>query len=150
MRYFTALALLIGLGIVPSTVEANSACPTNVYKRADASLFTAKSSWRSLLRHYQMFIACDDGALAEGHSDAVVNLLAHRWGRFSEFVALSRRHPSFRRWAIRHIDATTSNDDLSRVVRNAAKCADNVHSKGLCGKVQKAATDALAEQSLRE
>ena len=118
-----------------------------MYKRADTSLVSAADDWGSLLSHQKTFVSCDDGALAEGYSDAVVTLLAHRWDQFDVFVALSERNPNFRRWAIRHIDATASTDDLKTVVRNAARCPGNTKAKGLCGAVGREARDALKDQA---
>lgn len=143
MRHLIALPMLMGLGAIPSTSAANNACPTEMYKRADASLLGAAGGWSSLLRHQQRFSPCDDGALAEGYSDAVVTLFAYRWDRFGEFVALSERNPAFHRWAIRHIDASAATDDLERVVRNSAKCTGSAMAKEVCGEVAKAARDAL-------
>jgi hypothetical protein len=136
----------MGLATFPSTAGAHNPCSIDKYERADASLVRAAGGWRSLSRHQRTFVSCDDGALAEGYSDAVVSLLADRWGEFSTFVALSERNPAFRRWAIRHIDGTASTDDLEKVVRNAARCAGTVKTKNLCGKVGRAARDALKEQ----
>ena len=142
MRYLTALSMFIGLGGVGFAV-VNNACSIDMYKRADASIVTAAAGWRSLLGHWKTFASCDDGALAEGYSDAVVTLLANRWDQFDVFVALSERNPAFRRWAIRHIDATASSDDLEKIVRNAARCAGRAKTKSLCGEVGSAARDAL-------
>jgi hypothetical protein len=90
-----------------------------MYDRADASLANATGSWHALQKHQRIFASCDDGALAEGYSDAVVKLLANHWERFPVFAALSQRDPAFRRWAIRHIDSSAASDDLKRVVRHA-------------------------------
>jgi hypothetical protein len=143
MRYLTALAMLMGLGSASFAARANNACSIDIYKRADASLVRAAGGWGSLLRHQKTFESCDDGALAEGYSDAVVTLLAHRWDQFIVFVALSERNLAFRRWAIRHIDPTASSDDLKKVVRNATRCVRSARTKALCGEIGRAARDAL-------
>ena len=145
MRLLTALVMLIGLGSVPSTAMANRVCSPATYERADASLVNAAGSWGSLLRHQKTFASCDDGALAEGYSDAVVTLFAHRWDQFDAFVALSGQSRAFGRWVIRHIDASASPDDLKKVVHNAARCTGSAETKDLCGEVSKAARDALKD-----
>ena len=147
MGYVTSVAMLIGLGSLPSTATANEYCSTDMYQRADASLVSAAGGWGSLLRHQKAFGSCDDGALAEGYSDAVVNLLAYRWDQFDAFVGLSSRSPTFRQWAIRHIDATASTDDLTRVVGNAARCTGSAKAKDLCREIARAARGALKESS---
>ena len=143
MRFLTALATLGAVGGVSSDATAHNACSTNMYKRADASLVGAGSGWAPLLRHYETFASCDDGALAEGYSDAVVSLLARQWDQFDAFVRLSVRNPAFRRWAIRHIDASASTDDLTKVARNAAKCTTNADARDLCREIARAARNAL-------
>jgi hypothetical protein len=116
-----------------------------IYREADASLNSTRGSWSSLLGHQAKFEPCDDGALAEGYSDAVVTLFAHKWDQFGAFVALSERHPAFQRWAIGHIDASASDEDLKRIVLNAGTCIDDSHTRSLCKTVQQAASNALIE-----
>lgn len=145
MRCIAALLVLIGVGTVPSTALAKSGCPTDMYDLADASLAGAAASWGSLSRHQRRFLSCDDGAMAEGYSDTVVTLLAYRWEQFGAFAALSQRNPAFGRWAIRHIDATASTDDLMKVVRNATKCTGSASTKALCREVATAAKEALKD-----
>ena len=147
MRCLTALAMLAGIAGLASTATAKPNCSAKMYDRADASLKSAARNWRSLMNHRKAFATCDDGALGEGYSDAVVTLLANRWGQFDEFASLSRRNPAFRRWAIRHIDSTASSDDLKKVARNAAKCAGGTNKQDLCHLVRSAATLALGDLS---
>lgn len=145
MRYVVGLAMLMALGGFSSPATANKVCSYDMSMRADASLANAAGAWGSLLKHWKIFRSCDDGAIAEGYSDAVVVLLAHRWDQFYVFVSLSERNSAFRRWAIRHIDATTSSDDLNNVVHNAARCTGSAKAKDLCREIAKAATDALKD-----
>ena len=147
MGNFTGVAMLMGLSSLPSAATANDHCSTDMYQRADAPLVSAAGDWGSLLRHQKAFGSCDDGALAEGYSDAVVTLLAHRWDQFDAFVGLSSRSPTFRQWAIRHIDATASTDDLTKVVGNAARCTGSAKAKDLCREIARAARDAMKETS---
>lgn len=145
MRYLICVAMLMGLASSRAAAMPNNHCSTDMYQRADASLLEAAAGWGSLLRHQKAFGACDDGALAEGYSDAVVTLLANRWDQFYAFVILSARNPAFRRWAVRHVDASASTDDLKKVARNAARCSGNAEAKDLCGEVGKAARNALKD-----
>lgn len=120
-------------------------CSNKHYRRAEATLASAAKDWRDLARHREAFGKCDDGALAEGYSDAVVTLLAKRWSRFELFARLAVGQPAFRHWAIRHIDASASTDDLAQVVHNSARCTGSPDVKHLCREVHKAAVDALNE-----
>ena len=115
-----------------------------MYRRAESSLAHAGRRWPTLLKHHQAFASCDDGALAEGYSDAVATNLATRWEEFRLFAALSKRHPAFGRWAIRHIDATATDEQLKRIMLNAAAC--NADGNDLCEAIHQAAADALTEQ----
>ena len=143
MRYLMGLAMLMGLAGLTSAATANNHCSTAMYERADASLVSEAAVWDSLLKHHKAFSSCDDGALAEGYSDAVVTLLAHRWAQFDAFVGLSARNPAFRRWAIRHIDASASPDDLAKIAHNTARCTGPAKSKELCREIARAARNAL-------
>jgi hypothetical protein len=145
MRYLFGVAMLMGLCGFPCAATASNHCSTDMYQRADTSLASAAGHWGSLLRHQKAFGSCDDGALAEGYSDAVVILLAHRWDQIDAFVDLSARNPAFHRWAIRHIDATSSTDDLKKVLRNAARCTGDTKAIGLCRELARAAKDALKD-----
>ena len=108
-------------------------------------LIKAARSWPSLRQHQLQFRACDDGALAAGYSEAVTRLLADRWHTFGQFAVLARTFPAFRHWALGHIDASGSEEDLRRIVRNAADCAAAKAEAQLCHDVQHAASDALRE-----
>lgn len=145
MGYLTGVAMLIGLGSLPSAATPTDYCSTDMYQRADASLVSATGDWAALLRHQKAFGSCDDGALAEGYSDAVVTLLAHRWDQLGELVGLSSRSPSFRQWVVRHIDATASPDDLTKVLGNAAKCNGGSKATDLCRDIGTAAREALKD-----
>lgn len=145
MRYLVGLATLAGLAGLSSPAKANEACSYDMYMRADTSLASATGSWRALLEHWIDYRRCDDGGLAEGYSDAVVILLAQRWDQFDVFVSLSERNPEFHRWAIRHIDATTSDDDLEKLLRNAARCTGSAKAKISCREIARAATEALKD-----
>jgi hypothetical protein len=116
-----------------------------MYRLAEASLADAAYRWPSLLKHERTFATCDDGALAEGYSDAVVTNFAKRWDQFGLFVTLSTRHPAFRRWSIRHIDASASDEQLKQIMLNAATCIGDV--KSVCEAIHQAAANALTEQT---
>ena len=147
MRYLAPLAISLAVAAIPSIGKARTTCSTEMYNRADASLQKAAGSWPALFRHYRVFCSCDDGALAEGYSEAVVKLLANRWAQFPVFVALARRDPAFGRWVIRHIDATTSSEDLNGVLRHTASCAGDMKTSDLCRRVKRAAAYALKTQT---
>ena len=144
MGFLLTAMVVIGAVGLTSTAPANSRCSTDMYKRADASLVRAATEWSLLLSHQRAFGSCDDGALAEGYSDAVVSLLAHHWDQFDALVGLSARNPAFSQWVIRHIDATADSEDLRKVLRNTASCTGS--AKRLCRALTRGAQNALTEQ----
>jgi hypothetical protein len=145
-RSIVAVGIAVSAAQLCGTADArHPICSAKAYNRADASLPAAGRSWSTLNRHWQFFRQCDDGALAEGYSDAVVRLLANRWRQFDAFASLARRDSDFRRWAIAHIDASASSNDLRVIVQHARRCADR-SNEDLCRRVERAARAALAER----
>jgi len=113
--------------------------------RANYLLINARGNWPSLLKHQRIFSSCDDGELGEGYSDAVVHLFAMRWDQFGKFIALANTHPAFQHWAVRHIDATASNEDLNQIIINATTCIDDATVASVCKSIRQAAENALME-----
>lgn len=143
-----SLIFLIVFAFAPtSKALANGSCSLEMGSRAESLLIDALSSWPALLKHQRIFASCDDGALGEGYSDAVVHLFSQKWDQFGDFAALAKKHPAFRRWAIRHIDASASDEDLKRIIRNATICNDEATMKSLCKTIRQAASDALSESA---
>lgn len=138
----------IGLGKMPlSEASTQGSCSAEMSQRADSLLAAAKRNWGDLLKHQKAFSACDDGALGEGYSDAVVHLFAQQWGQFSMFVTLAKQQPDFKLWALRHVDATASDEDLHNVVINAKTCTKSRTTGSICKAIERAAADALKESA---
>ena len=118
-------------------------CSVALYMQAEETLISAGARWDSLYRHQQVFGACDDGGLAEGYSDAVVRLLAWRWGQIKNLAAISNSDPGFRRWVIKHIDATASAQDLQKIMRNSDKCIGD-RDDSLCRLIRTAVAETIS------
>ena len=149
-RSLTFLMLLFGLGFgcpPVSHASALTSCSLEMNNRAESSLIDARRNWPSLLKHQRIFVSCDDGELGEGYSDAVVRLFAQKWGQFGSFVVLAKKHPDFQSWAVRHIDATASDEDLNKIVLNTTTCIDNIAVKNICKSIRQAAENALKESA---
>lgn len=145
---FLILLSELGFGCLPSAqASERGACSHEMNNRAESLLVGARGNWSSLLKHQRTFASCDDGELGEGYSEAVVNLFAHRWDQFGIFVALARKNPAFQVWAVRHIDATTSDEDLNRIVLNTRACINNATVGSLCKAIHQAAENALTESA---
>lgn len=141
------LACVLGLGTMSlSNAAAAQSCPTQFYSRGVAALAHSRSNWSALQRHHSRFDRCDDGELAEGYSDAVVELLANKWNSFDQFVGIARSHQDFLHWAVKHVDASASESSLVKVVANASSCAHDLSLSQFCLPILQAAQVALAEQ----
>lgn len=144
-RIAVAWALCCG-AVSLSYAATTQGCPTHFYKRSVATLAHARANWPMLQRHQSRFIRCDDGELAEGYSDAVVELLANKRKGFGQFAATASTHPDFFGWAVKHIDASASQDSLIKVVANASSCVQNPSLSRFCTPVLQAAQEALKTQ----
>lgn len=118
----------IGFGYIPFS-QAQGNCSAEMNNQAEFLLIDARRNWTSLLRHQRIFAPCDDGVLGEGYSDAVAYLFSRRWDEFGVFVTLSKKYPAFQRWAVRHIDATASDEDLNKIIINATTCINDAAVK---------------------
>jgi len=128
-----------------SQASAQGNCSAEMSRRAESLLVDARGNWFSLVKHQQTFASCDDGALGEGYSDAVVHLFAQEWNQFGIFVDIAKKNKNFKRWAIQHVDATTSDEDLKKIVLNTKDCGSEAEAVSLCKAIQQAAASALVE-----
>jgi hypothetical protein len=115
--------------------------------RSESFLHQSNTSWEQLSQHWSTKGACDDGYFAEGYSELVVHLFANKWDEFREFAKVARTRPEFYSWVIKHIDETTSPDDLAKVISNATSCRTDETSARFCKDVSHAAEQALKRTS---
>jgi hypothetical protein len=84
------------------------------------------SDWDRVYRSYARFSHCDDGAIAEGYSDAVGKLLADKWQNLGRLIELTKLHKGFQRFVLKHIDSTLSSETLLKISNNArSSCPAN-------------------------
>jgi len=100
-------------------------------------------SWQAVYASFKAYTPrCDDGWMAEGYTDAVVKMLAHRWASIGELGRLGRRDPAFEAFVLRHVDGSADLDELRAVFSNATRrCPGELHA--LCRSLATAATEAL-------
>ncbi len=97
-------------------------------------------SWDRVYRSYKHFSQCDQGAIGEGYSDAIAELLANQWGQFDRFVTLAGRDAAFQQFVLRHIDETVPAETLLKISENArSDCM--LGAQHLCELVVNAATE---------
>jgi hypothetical protein len=114
--------------------------------RCDAAdkVVTKARTWTDLRVFFDKYLACDDGYIAEGVSDTVVQILTHRWKSLCQLGTNDSQSTDFRAWVLGHIDATCAESDLSRVVQLASKKCPPTEGE-LCIAIKKAAEAALAD-----
>src|SRR5476651_1548467 len=61
-------------------------------------------TWQKLADAHQKFRSCDDGAIAEGFSEAVARLLADQWGNLAALVVLIHSQPTLKDFVVKHLD----------------------------------------------
>ena len=120
-------------------------CPASLERQALDEPETFQS-WKQLHSSYLKFRNCDDGAIAEGYSESVVRLLADHWAELHELARVAESDPGFRKFVLKHIDATVNPDDLEKINKQAgAKCPTGLQA--LCGDLASKATAALTKYS---
>ena len=93
-------------------------CTPEQADKADKSIDTP-TSWLRVYASYQQFRGCDDGGIAEGYSDRIVDLLVSQWNTTPKLVELSRKNPGFERFVFGHVDSLMSPGQGSVILRNA-------------------------------
>jgi hypothetical protein len=135
--------LLLGIFARPVYAERHD-CEIESAERAEVGTDYLRT-WGQIYDWYTRYSACDDGAIAEGFSQAVVNTFALRWYELPKFATLADRDIKFRGFVFKHIDATTDDRDLDRVVANATRHCPQ-HDAQLCSTIRRQAVAARSEQ----
>ncbi len=77
------------------------------------------SSWPKLFRAYARYGACDDGAVGEGFSDSVTQLLSTDGAGWRRLAGLVKRDEQFLAFVLKHMDETMPQNRLVRIETNA-------------------------------
>jgi len=103
-------------------------------------------SWTAIHRTVKEFGHCDDGATAEGFSEAVARLFIASGHRLGELDQLAKRDPVFRAFVLRHVDATLTPRQLADIEREV-QAACPAGADALCKDVSSSAMRARQEQT---
>lgn len=103
-------------------------------------------NWGSLYRLFRQFGGCDDGALGEGFSEDVAQLLSKQWAHIDALGRLTTADRAFERFVLHHIDATLSEDEL-KIIANNSRSRCPVGEKHLCQLILTRAQNSLDELS---
>jgi len=143
---YTILAMtFLLLSISPRTVDAQTpACDDALAARAEVDADYLKT-WEQIYDWFKRYSTCNEGAPAEGYSDAVVRMLADRWNQLPTLQTLVARDERFGEFVFKHIDATTDDHDLDRVVANADRHCPQGDGQ-LCSTIRRRAVAARSQQ----
>jgi len=98
--------------------------------------------WDAAYRIFKRFGQCDDGAIAEGYSEAIAQLLAHDWEHLNVLIRLTSSDKAFKEFVLRHIDETLSEDELQAIVSNSRlRCP--IGGKAFCKLIETRAVTSL-------
>jgi hypothetical protein len=120
------LLSLLTVSITNVCYASPARCPQRLAREAIDKVSDV-NSWDGVFRSFKKYKRCDDGAVAEGFSASIANLLADQWEDVGEFSALSRRDRGFNRFVISHVDETMNLDQAVKIKRNVKyKCPAKV------------------------
>ena len=143
-RLTAVAALLLGTSAFASGTSKKP-CTENEAVQAENSV-DSLTDWDRVYRAYKNFSQCDDGAIAEGYSDAVGKLLANDWTNFDRLRTLAKTDRGFLQFVLKHIDATLPDDILQKISANA-RSACPAGDQNLCRMVARASAKATAQGS---
>lgn len=109
------VALLFG---VVSCASARSVCSKKEAFVAETEAVKLRS-WDEIYASYKKFYHCDDGAIAEGYSESITNMLENQWTKLPRVQSLIQKNKHFKNFILRHIDETISQDRLASIMKNA-------------------------------
>jgi len=110
-----AVALLLALPL--QGAWAREPCSRDQEIAAESSASTLKN-WAEVYSSFERFGHCDDGAIADGYSESISKILDTQWATVRSCQEL-RDHISFRRFVLRHINATVPAERLVRIASHA-------------------------------
>lgn len=126
MRILPAIAISIFVALGPSVAQEFKGAPwVSATRCSDQDAIDADkdldrlTNWAAVYRTFKLYKQCDDGAIAEGYSDAVAKLLVNRWQALRDLANLSQQHPEFERFVLWHIDTTTGLNNAQAILANS-------------------------------
>jgi len=144
-RIFKFACLLV----LPSAfvvVPGNAQVPGCTIAKANRAELEASRirAWDALHKWYMTYRRCDDGSIAEGISEDVARILVDHWKTLPKLDELASEDARFKRFVIKHIDATLRGEDVEKIERNARmNCPAEL--TGICADLKKRARSTLKE-----
>ncbi len=128
-------SIFVGLTVFTTTGWAE--CTKDEAIQAETAAATLRS-WNEIHSAFKKFSHCDDGAIAEGYSESVSQMLANHWDQLSSLEKQIKTDQKFEDFIIRHINQTIAKENAIKIVENAHKRCPK-RSKKLCKKIETAA-----------
>jgi len=142
MKMLLAVLFIIGL-YWDVNAQEKASCSKEMAREAEESI-DRLHNWAEIYGSFKKFGGCDDGAIAEGYSDAVVRMLATDWNHLDELVKLSSTDRDFFVFVKRHINATADESEIETIVINSSKkCPES--GLAVCSQIEESARQALKE-----
>jgi len=131
-RFVLAAIVFFALYVCPAWGAEPVKCTRKAAIAAETQ--TRPKTWAELYISYRHYVQCDDGSVAEAYSDFVGQMLAEQWETIEELNSLSKDHPSFGRFVLRHTDVTISLQQATAIKKNAeSNCP--VTAQTLCNRI---------------
>ncbi|WP_027485608.1 hypothetical protein [Rhodanobacter sp. OR87] len=123
------------IGVAGVSVASTAKCSQEMAMKAmdEASNL---GTWSAVFESYKRYGQCDDGAIAEGYSASVADLLANHWADTSKLVTLANTNPDFGRFVLKHVDESMSLDQ-GKSIRDSATNNCSAGARKLCRAILK-------------
>ena len=136
-----AMICLVGASLLATSKCAWSQGCTRKQAIEAESHSDGLKTWQDAHLWYRRYRQCDDGAISEGYSSSIGNLLADRWSQFSRLVSLVAADHAFGPFILKHINQTLTLDQGKAIRRNVRfRCPKN--DKRFCGQIDTQLTRA--------
>ncbi len=139
-----SIAINMGAGILATSAKARTQKDCDETRERQALQQPEPKNWDSLYRLFKQFGQCDDGAIGEGFSEDVAQLLSKQWTQLDALSRFTTADKTFERFVLRHVDATLSDGEL-KVIANNSRVHCPTGEKRLCQLLRTRAQSALNE-----
>ncbi|GEM_PF-5895277 len=91
-------------------------------------------NWVNMYQFYARYAGCDYGEITDGISDRVTDLLVNHWKLIDQLADTTRKHPTFKRFVLGHVDDVMSQAQAKQVLDAARnQCPEDY--KELCAEI---------------
>jgi len=121
-------------------------CVGYALQRPCPTLLPTLRTWDALYKSYASYRSCGDGFVGENYSESVARLLVDHWNTLPRLASLARENIEFRRFVLKHVDATLDMRDVEKIKAKAStQCPQGL--RALCDDLGKQADSALKEDA---